>query len=614
MASADQHSALKNGLAVIHANQLESLLDLVDYWLEQFPLKPLENEIFLVSNNGMAQWLKQQLALKSKSGVAAGFDFKLPSSFIWSIYRDVLGHKIPKQQVLAKAPLSWRLYRLLPELVKQDAYADLKRFLSDDQDQRKRFQLAQKLADLFDQYQVYRSDWLSDWAEGQERLSDGHGFTHELPKEQQWQAKLWRAVLADLGETELSFASRASVHTEFLNQVNNTQAKLPSRIIVFGISSLPQQFLEVLVSIASHTQVLLLVHNPCQHYWADIIDDKSLLKAQHHRQKLKKNWETYNPDDLHQHANPLLAAWGKQGRDYMGLLDLFDDQSQYRHWPWPDEKIDIYQDFLTADSPSLLQQLQQGILDLQPLPKPALLMDAGDRSLQFHIAHSRQREIEILHDQLLGWFNQDPCLQARDIIVMVPDINAYAPHIRAVFGFIDTQDLRYIPFSIADQQQRGINPVLNALEILLELPGSRFKVSECLALLEVAPVRQRFGIDEASLPLIKHWITETGIRWGLDENQRLANVDMPAGIQNNTWAFGIRRLLLGYMSGDGEMFNEISPYPGVSSLEGSCLGGLADLLLALQDYAECFAHHYSVSDWQIQLSELLDRFFLADIH
>lgn len=612
MASTDQSSAMKHGLAVIHANQLESLLDLVDYWLEQFPLAPLENEIFLVSNNGMAQWLKQQLALKSRSGVAAGLDFKLPSSFIWSVYRDVLGNKIPKQQVLAKAPLIWRLYRLLPTLVKQDAYSDLQRFLSVDQDQRKRFQLAEKLADLYDQYQVYRSDWLTDWAAENDRIIDGHGFAHELPKEQQWQAKLWRAILADLREADLRFASRASVHAEFLDQAEQTHAKLPSRVIVFGISTLPQQFLEVFVNLARHSQVLLLVHNPCQHYWADIIDDKSLLKAQSHRQKLKKDWTLLNPDDLHQHANPLLAAWGKQGRDYMGLLDLFDDQSQYRQWPWPDEKIDIYRDVVNSDSPSLLQQLQQGILDLQPLPKPAVCIDVTDRSLQFHIAHSRQREVEILHDQLLSWFNQEPDMQARDIIVMVPDINAYAPHIRAVFGFIDPQDLRYIPFSIADQQQRGNNPILNALEILLDLPNSRFKVSECLALLEVPALRQRFGISEANLPVLKQWIEETGIRWGLDETQRLANVDMPKGIKDNTWGFGLQRLLLGYMTGDGAMFNEISPYVGVSSLDGPCIGGLAELLQALQEYTQHLSHDYSVVDWQTQLNELLDRFFLAD--
>ena len=108
--------------------------------------------------------------------------------------------QIPKEQLLAKAPLIWRLYRLLPILITQSGFETLATFLADDNNSRKRYQLAEQLADLFDQYQVYRSDWLSDWAEGNDSLRNAHGEIKVLPEQQHWQAALWRAVLEDLGE------------------------------------------------------------------------------------------------------------------------------------------------------------------------------------------------------------------------------------------------------------------------------------------------------------------------------------------------------------------------------------------------------------------------------
>ncbi|MFI3187297.1 MAG: exodeoxyribonuclease V subunit gamma, partial [Methylococcaceae bacterium] len=136
-------TALDSGIAIIHSNQLEALRDVVEYWLRQHPLAPLENDVFLVQSNGMGQWLQQSLAQNNSLGIAAAIDMKLPSLFIWSIYRAVIGQKIPKEQLLAKAPLTWRFYRLLPALIAQAEFETLARFLADDNTSRKRYQLAE---------------------------------------------------------------------------------------------------------------------------------------------------------------------------------------------------------------------------------------------------------------------------------------------------------------------------------------------------------------------------------------------------------------------------------------------------------------------------------------
>lgn len=611
---------LDSGIAVIHANRLEALRDVLEYWLTEYPLAPLENEILLVQSNGMGQWLKQSLAGNASLGIAAAMRVQLPSLFVWSVYRAVLGQQIPLQQPLAKAPLSWRLYRLLPQLCRTENFASLANFLQDDPDGRKRFQLAEQIADLFDQYQVYRSDWIADWSQGRNLLSNSRGEADDLPAAQAWQAELWRGVLADLGPERHPFASRASVHAQFMATIDDLAqrpAGLPRRIVLFGLSSLPQQALEVLAKLGKFCQILLFVHNPCRHYWADVIEDRELFKAQRRRQRLKAGMPAeLSPEQMHLHANPLLAAWGKQGRDYIRLLDQFDDTRTYAGWYWPENKIDVFADYGQDGRRNLLQRLQQTILDLEPAPAEPAPLASIDDSIAFHQAHSPQREVEILHDQLLARFEAaagsgNPLLP-RDVIVMVPDINRYAPHIRAVFGHIQADDPRYIPFSLADQQQRGENPLLLALEALLQLPESRFGVGEFLGLLEAPAFRRRFAVTDDALPKIKQWLEQAGIRWGLSAEQRAKTAGMPAALDANTWQFGLQRMLLGYAVGDGQAFNGIEPYAEIGGLEAQWLGNLQQTVGTLARLADDLAQERSAAAWQQTLLGLLDDCFQAE--
>ncbi len=615
--SEQNRGGLSTGLAIIHGNRLEALREVLVYWMRSNPLGVLENETILVQSNGIAQWLQLALARSPEDadqpgcGIAAALDIQLPSAFLWQAYRAVLGaDRVPKTSPYDKSRLAWRLLRLLPDLIEQPECAQLRRFLADDLTARKEYQLAERLADLYDQYQVYRADWLSAWAEGRDLLIDAQGQEQPLPEEQRWQPLLWRAIRADMDESQRNL-SRADLHQQFLaacSQLQQRPRAVPRRVIIFGISALPQQFIEALSALARHTQVLLCVHNPCRHYWADIIDGKELLRSTRRRQALKAGMpEEVSEADLHLHAQPLLAAWGKQGRDYIRLLDQFDDTSQYRDWF---QRIDLFDDAEPdIEHLSLLNQIQQDILELEPVPKVQRLWHEGDDSLTFQVAHSRQREVEILHDQMLQWFQDDPSLKPRDIIVMVPDVNQYAPHIRSVFGRLSRRDPRFIPFTLNDQQNRGQAPLLIALELLLQLPQERFGISQLFDLLEVPALRERFGMAESDLPQLQHWIRDSGIRWGLDSAQR-AGLELPEGLEQNTWLFGLKRMLLGYIMGDEQTFAEIEAYGEVGGLEAAQVGPLAELVAALLQLREHLLTPKPCNDWSLVLAGLLERFLL----
>ena len=604
---------------VIHSNHPEALRDLVVAWMQRYPLKPLESETILVQSNGIAQWLKLSLAQPVAAGgcgVTAAVDVQLPAQFLWRAYRAVLGKsQVPEVSPLDKQALTWRLMRMLPGLLVQPAFAALRRFLENDADQRKRYQLAERIADLFDQYQVYRADWLTDWAQGRDVLRTAKGAHKPLDAEQQWQAALWRAVLADVGPQGMA-SSRAAVHQAFLDfwQRGDAPARipgLPRRIVVFGISAMPAQTLQALAAIAAHSQVLLCVHNPCRHHWSDIVADKDLLRHPYRRQQRKSSMAQLLSDELlHQHAHPLLAAWGKQGRDYIHLIDEFDEPAQYAAHlsPINGGRIDLFSD----DAPThMLGQLQDDILDLRPLAESRALWpawSAADGSIRFQTAHSPQREVEILHDQLLARLDADAQLAPRDIIVMVPDINDYAPHIEAVFGRIAREDPRFIPYTVADQGQRGREPMLVALEHVLAMPEGRFAVSEILDLLAVDAVRQRFGIAEGDVPLLHRWIEGAGVRWGLDGAQR-ARMGLAQAGGVNSWRFGLQRMLLGFAVGQGDALGDIEPYDEIGGLDAAALGGLAALLRALAQACDVMGSDAAPAEWLTRARTVLELLF-----
>jgi exodeoxyribonuclease V gamma subunit len=604
---------LTAGLSILHSNHLEDLRQVAVQWIRNHPIRPLENELFLVQSNGMAQWLKLAMAADEGCGISAAVDFQLPARFLWGAYRTVLGEEqTPYESAYDKVRLTWRMLKLLPCLLEDDRFAPLKQFLADDDDLRKRYQLACYLADLYDQYQVYRADWLEDWAVGRDQLRSPTGVMEPLPEGQAWQAELWRRIQADVPRPQRG-ASRAELHHRFLKSLAalpNRPAALPRRIIVFGICSMPKQILDALHALSRCCQVLMFVHNPCRHYWADIIEDRELLRIEHARHQRKAQMPPdLDLDLLHQHANPLLAAWGKQGRDYIGLLYGYDRPDAYRQ---NFAEIDLFRDFAApGHAGHLLQQVQQAILDLHPLPaadqeKPSVA--PHDRSISFQLAHSRQREVEILQDQLLSLFEQLPDLKPRDIIVMTPDIRAYAPHIEAVFGNLLPNDGRYIPFTIADHPERATVPVLAALEKLLQLPDLRITVGDIMDLLEVPAFRQRFGLAEADLPGLHDWIEGAGIRWGLSSAHR-QGFDLPSGLEQNTWLFGLRRMLLGYAVGTNAPWRQIAPYDEVGGLEAALVGPLAAMLEQLTKYRQLLLHPATADEWCRRILGLSKDFF-----
>ncbi|MBH9554295.1 exodeoxyribonuclease V subunit gamma [Inhella gelatinilytica] len=608
---------MQAGLIVLHSNRLENLADVSLAWLARHPLAPLETETFLVHSNGMAEWLKMRMA--QSLGVSAAFRVELPARFLWRLTRSVLGRDaVPPMAPTDREPLTWRFMARLPEWLAQPGLELLRERLAG-ADAAQRLSWSRRLADLFDQYQVHRPDWLADWAAGRAVLQPGRGPAQPVPDDQLWQPQLWQAVVRDLGDCAQA-QGRAALQQRLLNELAaapSRPAGLPRRVVVFGISQMPTPVLAALAEVARHSQVIVALLNPCRYHWADTLAGREFF-ASPRRLPLRGGVDhAHTPlEALQSQGHPLLNAWGHQGRDFIRQWDAFEDVLRLG------ERSGLTLEHFDVSPPrTWLEQVQAAVRDLQRLAEHPRRLDAvaaDDRSIVFHSAHSPQREVEVLHDQILHWLAHPPggtALAPRDIVVMVPDIDRYAAAIASVFGQHDARDERHVPWSLSDQRDSGRPPLLRALEWLLRIHEHRFTQSELRTLLETPALAARFELRADELPGLLDWIAGAGLRWGLNAAQREALALGTCG-ELGSWRWALDRMLAGYAlgaRGDDEPLpaplDGVEPYGEIGGLAAPVVGKLAELVGQLEAWWQTAREARHPADWATALRALLEACF-----
>lgn len=565
-------------LSLFHAPDLETLGELACTLLAQPLSEPLAPALVVVPSQGMGRWLTLQLA--RSTGIAMQLEVQLPAKFVWDVSRLVLG-QLPEQSAFSPSSLTWRLYDWLCEPEHCALAPRLAHYLAGG-DERRRLSLAVKIADVFDQYLLYRDDWLAAWERNQ---------LLGLGPDEGWQALLWRELTKD------GHPHRARLLDELLQRLQDSTpiVGLPERVVVFGISSLPPHHLRVLEGLSQHCEVILFALNPCREAWGEIRDIRELAK----RPEL-------HPDEWYLDVgNPLLASLGKQGRDFFdSLFSLASGEGG--------QEIGLYSEDADLHDSSLLQALQNDILRLRTRqPEERLQLRADDRSLEVHCAHSPLREVEILHDQLLARFAANPQLTPDQVVVLTPDIERYAPYIEAVFA--PREGVPRIPFSLADRSLRAETPLIEAFLSLLALPDSRFTAEEVLTWLEQPALAAKAGIDADDLPLLRDWLSSAGVRWGRDGEHR-QQLGLPADAAF-TWRQGLDRLLLGFAAppqlaaGHAPLLGDSWPLDALEGARAQLLGRLVAFVERLAALAQTLQLQRSLSDWADTLQGLIDELF-----
>jgi exodeoxyribonuclease V gamma subunit len=542
---------------------------------------PLQPEIVIIQSKGMERWISMELA--RLNGISANVSFPFPNVFIQNVIHDFFPD-LPDRTLFDRNVLTFFIMKLLPVCLEGEEFESLRAYLKNDRQGLKQFQLSEKIADVFDQYLVFRPEMVFSWESG---------------KKDHWQAQLWRKLVS---KTETPHRARLRADLiKMIGSQTNFDRILPERVNIFGISHLPEFYTQIFSTLSRHISVNLFLMNPCREFWSDIVSDRE-------KKRIRKtyNGKATSDNDLHLNTgNRLLASMGTQGRDFFSIISGLNP--------------DFNETYLQPGEKTLLNRIQTDILNLEDRAgqngnrqsEISGMAPEYDKSLLFHSCHSPMREIEILHNNLLSMFEEDSGLTPRDIIVMTPDIDLYAPYIQAVFNApVDTS--HKIPFSIADQSVRRERPLIDGFLSLLDLKGSRFEASKITALLEYASIRKKFDLTEQDLEKIEKWIRESGIRWGIDAENRL-DLGLP-DYPENTWQFGMDRLLLGIaMPGFGcRMFSEILPYDHVEGHDTIILGKFIEFAHRMIKWIAGFDNYLSIAGWGESLLLGIDELFATD--
>jgi exodeoxyribonuclease V gamma subunit len=561
----------KNGLTVHTGNRLGALAEELARVIESPLSSPFEPETIVVQSLGMRRWLSLQIA--ELRGICMNCNFPFIRNFLDEVLCVVSPDMDLAEEFLPEL-MTWKLHALLPAQLRKKIFAPVSRYLADD-DGLKLFQLAEKIACLFDQYLVFRPDMICRW----ERDTKG------LRGDEAWQAALWN----ELHEGRMHIAAVRELIAGRMASAP-PDAPLPERVLFFGISAISPLHLELIFHLASIREVhLFLVQPSSEYHGADLTP----------KQRARRGMASIEETPA---GNPLLTSLGRLNAHFTETLLDTDERLGHRI-------KDGAQCFTEPHGESVLHTLQRDILRAQNRGEifsladeeelaPKLSVPPTDRSIQIHACHSPMREVEILYDNLLDLFQNDPALRPRDILVMSPEIEKYAPFVHAVFGYPE-DETRRIPFSVSDRLPRSENPAVDAFLALLELPGTRCIAREIFALLETPAMRQRFGFDDDELSLIRRWMQETGICWGMDGAHRM-QFDLPV-FEANTWQQGLDRLLLGYAMAGGNraMFEGILPFDEIEGSNAEILGRFISAVSA-------------IAEWGKILVSAMNQFFAQD--
>jgi exodeoxyribonuclease V gamma subunit len=526
----------------------------------------LSRETIVVQSQGMSRWISMELA--KIFGVWGNSEFKFPNKFVKDLFSATMP-TVDKSELFETEVLLWRVMNQLEQLLDKPEFRELQIYMSGNNRGLKLYQLAEKIADTFDQYTLYRGDVLKRWEAG---LDSG------------WQAILWRELSGEGNEFH-----RARLKNEFLERLNKTQIdiqKLTPRVLLFGLSYLPAFHMEILAALASFADVHIFVLSPCREYWGDILTEKS--KTRQSRELMEVSEE----------GNALLASLGTLGRNFSNLI--LDSGAQFG----------IEQDeYIESPDDTLLASLQNGILNLINADQNKKIeITPEDISIAVHSCHSPMREVEVLHDNLLEMFATIDGLAPRDIIVMTPDIETYSPYISAVFsGGLESK--RRIPFTIADRSMRNEGRVGEALLAILSLPGGRFTAPEVMGILAADPVCDCFDISGSDIDIIKKWLEETRISWGMNATDRI-DLGLP-GYSEGSWLAGLERLVFGYaMSSDGNaIIDGILPFDNMEGDAARLLGRFVRFVRLLNTTVSDLNRARTLGEWRETLLNIQNNFF-----
>ncbi len=559
------------------SNDIEKLVNKLATNIKNNPVDLYQKDVVVIQTEGMSRWLSVKIAEKNK--IFSNFDFFSPNNLLFELFK-IAG--IFNSGLYDTNNLKWIIFNILGSNEFKSKF--LSTYLYFENDRIKQLQLATKVADLFDQYIIYRPDYIRLWNENKSPQMNSYLAIHE-----KWQKWIWLKIKEKIGNNAIDKVQmRDALLEKFKDDIfiKKVKSKFP-RISLFGFSLFTLFHIEVFLNaLKDIIDVEFYLTNPSpEDYWFKDIKEKT-------RVKLEKDYENTVKELKLEVGNQLLMNQGRTAKDLYNMLfdidDIFNvlDNESFVNPPPSDTLLhtiqnDIYYNINNTNRKSIPRELLQ------------------DGTIQIVKNYTPVREVETLYNYILKQIEEND-YKLKDIIVQTTNIDLYTPIIKAVF---DNAEVK-IPYTIADRSYKGNDTLIGILKQLLSLQKDEFTSEDILQLLDYDIISSKFNITNTNV--IRTLVKNANIRHGISGSK-----------ENDTlfvsWKYGLERILLSYAiksddllaspNGDYEVI-PLDIVEGDYAQEGLKLKSFVDTLIYFIDLR---TRPRKLSEWREYIFDFIDK-------
>jgi exodeoxyribonuclease V gamma subunit len=414
-------------------------------------------------------------SIAQTNGIAANLAFVRPMELVEIIFKVL--ELTSSQNLLKPHQLVWVLEREIALACDANfkPFETIKKYIDDDA--HKRFTLAEQIIALFQSYQEDSPEIITTW--NNNNIFERADIQTE---DEAWQRYLWTKLKS---ATTHDFTDLTTVYEGIKIALDQPEKrdllkeKIPF-IALFGYLPYTPELVDLLSILGEHISVSI--------YY------------QHFETGTKSRF---------------LENFGSLAKRHVELLQRFTPR-----------RIDVQQD---TENPSVLAVFQEHVKN----PDSVNTKLNPDDSITISSSYTISREVEALYHYLIQQFEKDPSLMKRDVCVITPNVEAYAPAIEAFFS----KSALPLDYTLYDTSHKIQTSPYAAIEALFKLEKDSFTSKKVLSLLEFQYIRESFGFDEDLNDLMKA--------------VALANIHLgyAGDVENDTefmsWRHGLKRLIFG---------------------------------------------------------------------
>ncbi len=512
-------------LTIFRSNRAEWLAELLSEQLRLKPPAPLETVEVMVSTWPTSRWLSEKIS--SANGICAKVNFPFPTTHLRKFVQLSLGLEVTPDDLWKKNRLRWIIIDLLPILLEKNESAYLLNWLNEEISTpadltKRKWELANNIATTFEEYNLYRPELICNWWE---QNSTADQSINELPPQIRWQPVLLKLLKKKISQEPLAIQISKIKHK--LKNGILPRENLPKELCIFGVSALPAIQVELLQALSLIVDIKIYLLTPCQDLWK---------RCRDRREELGTKWIQTLDESWLLNAPRIEASLGRMGAEFQQLLE---GSGEYQLGEWQEKDLFAMPVKIAKNSsrsPSFLEQLQESLITSDS--GKVLRRKSNDTSITFLSTPGKKRQVQVIRDQIIQWLAEDTSLEPKDILIMTPQIEIYAPLITSVFNDISATSVN-LPWKITDRSQHQQPGLIKFILELMAIASNRLTANKLESLLSNQIIQEQFDINQEEVETMTYFLHRTGFRWGVDGKDRDGDETHSLSWCLERWALGI---------------------------------------------------------------------------